>query len=99
MLTSIMISPGSTGIDEPPGITAFRRRPSRTPPAIARSSRKGVPRGISKLPGLLTCPETENTLVPPEFSTPSSRNQSGPLRTIDGTEANVSVLLTVVGRP
>jgi len=47
----------------------------------------------------LTLPDTENSLDPPLFGTPSSRNQSPPRRRISGTEASDSVLLMIVGRP
>ena len=43
MSVAIMTSPGSTGIDEPPGITAFSLRPPRMPPAISSSFANGVP--------------------------------------------------------
>ena len=43
MSVFIMISAGSTGIDEPPGITAFSLRPPRMPPAISSSFANGVP--------------------------------------------------------
>ena len=43
----IMILAGSTGADEPPGITAFSWRPLRTPPASSSSFENGVPSGIS----------------------------------------------------
>jgi hypothetical protein len=42
-----MIAAGSTGADEPPGITAFSVRPSGTPPASSSSLVKGVPSGTS----------------------------------------------------
>ena len=35
MVSPIMISAGNTGMDEPPGITAFSLCPLRTPPAIS----------------------------------------------------------------
>ena len=54
IVQSIMTSAGSTGADDPPGITAFNLCPFRTPPAISSSSENGVPSGTSKLPGLLT---------------------------------------------
>ena len=54
-----MVSAGSTGIEEPPGITALSLRPPFTPPARASRSANGVPRRISKLPGFSTWPETE----------------------------------------
>ncbi len=95
----MMMSAGSTGMEEPPGITAFSVWPSRTPPAISSSSRNGVPIGTSKLPGLFTWPETEKIFTPPLFGLPSFMNQSPPLRMMAGTEARVSVLLMVVGLP
>ena len=47
MSSVIMISPGTTGTEEPPGMTAFSARPSRIPPASSSSSLNGVPIGIS----------------------------------------------------
>jgi hypothetical protein len=47
MVQSMMIEAGSTGDDEPPGITAFSVRPVRTPPASSSSFANGVPSGIS----------------------------------------------------
>ena len=35
MSVAIMMSAGSTGIDDPPGMQAFSLRPPRMPPAIA----------------------------------------------------------------
>src|SRR6266568_1407840 len=43
MSVAIMISPGRTGIDEPPGMQALSLRPTRTPPAISSSFANGVP--------------------------------------------------------
>ena len=40
MVQSIMMEAGSTGADEPPGITALSVRPLRTPPAISSSFEK-----------------------------------------------------------
>ena len=51
------------------------------------------------MPGLLTCPDTENNLVPPLFGLPSAAKTSAPLLIINGTDAKVSVLLIVVGLP
>ena len=47
MSVASMTSPGSTGIDEPPGITALSLRPPRTPPASSSSVANGVPSRIS----------------------------------------------------
>src|SRR5690242_14130184 len=94
-----MMSPGSTGADEPPGITALSLRPSRMPPAISSSAGNGVPSLISKFPGRATSPDTEKIFVPPLLGRPRFKNHSPPLRMIHGTAAKVSVLLIVVGFP
>ena len=99
MFVSSMISPGITGEDVPPGMTALHFLPPRMPPAISSRSAKGVPIGISNTPGLLTWPETDQIFTPPLFGTPRSANHCPPLRMIAGTDDSVSVLLTVVGRP
>ena len=39
----IMMSPGMTGAEEPPGITALSFLPPRIPPAISSSCANGVP--------------------------------------------------------
>ena len=67
-----MMFDGSTGADEPPGMTAFSAPPF-TPPASSSKVANGVPSGISKLPGLLTSPTTLKILVPPLFGLPHSR--------------------------
>ena len=59
MLSLSIISPGTTGTDEPPGITALSVRPPRTPPHSASRSANGMPSGNSKLAGFSTWPETE----------------------------------------
>ena len=99
MLTAIITSPGTTGTEEPPGITAFSSRPPRIPPASSSKSLNGIPSGTSKFPGFSTWPETENSFSPPEFAVPSSENHLPPLCMITGTEASDSVLLMVVGLP
>ncbi len=43
MSVAIITSAGRTGIEEPPGITAFSLWPLRMPPAISRSFANGVP--------------------------------------------------------
>ena len=72
--------------------------PDITPEDLPRLL-KGVPIAISKLPGFSTWPETAKILVPPALATPRLANHSPPLRMIEGTEENDSVLLIVVGRP
>src|ERR1700687_2902191 len=99
MSIAIITSAGSTGIDEPPGMTPFNFLPPRMPPAISSSFANGVPSFTAKLPGLLTCPDTEKILVPPLLGLPIDRNQSAPWVMIHGTAAKVSVLLMVVGLP
>ena len=99
MLVFIMMSPGTTGTDEPPGITALMRRPPFMPPASSSRSAKGMPSGTSKLPGFATWPDTEKITVPPELAGPRPANQAAPLRMMVGTEAKLCVLLMVVGLP
>src|ERR1700709_1664301 len=93
-----MMSPGTTGADDPPGITAFTDLP-RTPPANPSRVSNDVPSGTSKLPGRFTSPATEKIFVPPLFGLPISRYFCGPIANRNGTAANVSVLLIVVGLP
>src|ERR1700742_3205842 len=99
MLTPHMISAGSTMQDEPPGMTALSFRPFQTPPTRSMRSLNGIPMGNSKLPGLVTWPETENIAVPPELGGPRPANQAAPLFMMVGTEAKLCVLLMVVGLP
>ena len=94
-----MTSAGTTGTDEPPGITALSLRPFHTPPASASRSLKGIPMGNSMLQGFATWPETEKMMVPPEFGGPKPANHAAPLRMMVGTEAKLWVLLMVVGLP
>ena len=93
------MSPGTTGTDEPPGITALSFFPSLTPPASSSKVLNGVPNGISKLPGLFTWPDTEKHLKPALSLVPKELNQSGPLLIIFGIEAKVSTLFIIVGEP
>src|ERR1700756_5972069 len=99
MLVFIMISPGTTGTETPPGITALSFAPPRMPPFSASRSANGVPSGNSRLRGRATCPEKEKISVPPELAGPRAANHAGPLRRMVGTEAKLSVLLMVVGAP
>src|SRR6516162_4421968 len=99
MSVAIITSPGSTGIEEPPGLHALSGRPSRIPQAISRSFANRAPSFTEKLPGRATSPDTEKSLVPPLFGRPRLRNASPPFLMIHGTAANVSVLLIVVGLP
>src|SRR3974390_3035666 len=99
MLTPHITSAGRTMHEEPPGMTALSLRPFHTPPQRAMSSLKGIPMGNSRLPGLVTWPETEKSAVPPEFTGPKPANQAAPLRRMVGTLAKLWVLLMVVGLP
>src|SRR5258707_15403796 len=99
MLTVHITSPGTTMQDDPPGMTALSLRPFQTPPQRSIRSLKGMPMGNSKLPGLVTWPETEKITVPPEFTGPKPANHAAPLRMMVGTEAKLCVLLMVVGLP
>src|ERR1700730_129567 len=99
MSVAMMMSAGSTGIDEPPGMHALSLRPPRIPPAISRSDANGKTSLTSQLLGRSTPPVTEKILVPPLLGRPRFRNASPPLRMIHGTAAKVSVLLIVVGFP
>jgi len=67
------------------------------PLARSSSSRSVTPRPASYWPGLVTWPEREKNPKPALFSLPKVRNQSLPLRMIEGTEAMDSTLLTQVG--
>ena len=58
-----------------------------------------MPSGASYWPGRVTCPDSEYRVKPGDFSLPIDRNQSTPLRMIDGTLAIVSTLLITVGQP
>ena len=62
-----------------------------------------MPSGASYCPGRVTCPDSENSVMPLDrlrgssSSVPMARNQSAPLRRIDGTLAIDSTLLMTVG--
>src|SRR5919206_4883763 len=89
-------SPGSIGVDQPPGAKALMPR-SSTPPASSSRSDTGVASGTSKLPGLLTAPDTLHTRVPGERSVPHCRYHSAPLNTTCPAACSDCTLLTTVG--
>ncbi len=92
---------GSTGTDEPPGMTASRlSQPPRTPPAcFSMISRSGIDMDSSTVQGSFTWPEMQNSLVPVLLGRPKLVNHDAPRRRMVGASAMVSTLLTVVGQP
>src|SRR4030095_14450163 len=57
-----MPSPGTTGTETPPGMTALSWRPPRTPPQISSRSLNGMPSGSSMFCGLFSFPgDAKNT--------------------------------------
>src|SRR5579859_2249371 len=83
----------------PPSSTACSVRPSGRPPARSISARSGVPIGTSYTPGLLTCPDTQNSRVPADSGVPVAPKAAAPPVRISSTFINVSTLLTSVGLP
>ncbi len=56
-----------------------------------------MPSGASYWPGRVTCPDSEYSVKPGDFSVPIEVNQSTPPSTTGGTDAMDSTLLTTVG--
>lgn len=86
------------GVEEPPGVQNFSRWPGRMPPLMSSSWRSVMPSGASYWPGLATCPLSEYSVKPGDFSLPIDLNQSLPLLRIAGTDAMDSTLFTTVGQ-
>ena len=96
-----MISPGTTGTEEPPGITALSLRLRRAPRRHSASrSANGMPSGSSKLPGFSHVPrDRKDQRAAGVRRARGRRTTAGPLRRMVGTEAKLWVLLMVVGAP
>ncbi len=101
ILASMICSAGTSGTEDPPGIEHSRlSQPPRMPPqCLSTSSRNVIPSSSSTLHGLLTWPETQNSLVPVLFLPPSPANHAPPRRRMVPATAIDSTLFTVVGQP
>jgi hypothetical protein len=96
----MMISPGSTGAEEPPGITAFSLRPPRMPPAISSSfGERRAHRHLEVAGTIDVAGDREQLGAAVVGLAQIQEGFSPPMPMMKGTEAKVSVLLMVVGLP
>ena len=98
---SMISCAGTSGTDDPPGMTHSRLSvPPRMPPQwVSISSRNGTLIASSTTQGLFTWPLIWNSLVPSFFGRPMAANHAPPRRRMVGATAIDSTLLTVVGLP
>ena len=94
----------SSGVDEPPGVQNFSSWPlAHAAGEVEQLAQRDAERRLVLARAGSTWPDSEKSVMPLEplartLSVPIARNQSAPLRTIDGTLAIDSTLLMTVGR-